>query len=520
MRRWYRRIVKLSLYTDDLREAPVDLLAVGVFSDEPDRGLAFSHVNGGTEGALEQACRDEDFRGRPGQTLVFNTHGGLRARRVLVYGLGDRERYDADVARRLAGTTARVARHCSAATAAVVLAVRDAPTGDGGVLELVEALAEGIVLGGYQFSSYLTRESRPSRLSEVRIAFAADDVQGIKGAALRAAVARGEAIAAAINMARDLVNEPANTLTPIALADAAKRVAKSAGLDYRVLGPKDMERQGMGLLLGVAKGSEEEPRLVHLTYTPDGKTKNAPVIALVGKGLTFDSGGLSIKDSEGMMTMKVDMAGAAAVLGAMQAIAATKPACVVHGIIAAAENMPDGRAIRPGDVLRSKKGLTVEVLNTDAEGRLALADAIAYAIDHTPTDIIDVATPTGACMVAPGKSTAGYFVGDDAMLKDLEKTFIRSGEKFWRLPLDPDLREMLKSDIADIKNIGERWGGAITGALFLKDFVDGSVARWAHFDIAGPVTSPKDTGYTPKGATGFAVKSLVEYVSIRATQTV
>lgn len=510
--------MKVSLYTDDLREAPVDLLALGVFSDEPDRGLAFSHVNGGTDGALEQACRDEDFKGRPGQTLVFNVSGGISARRVLVFGLGERERYDAEVARRLAGTTARVARHVAAATAAVVLTVRELPS-DGGVLELVEGLAEGVVLGGYQFTQYVTRDARASRLAEVRIAFAAEDVHGVTGSALRAAVARGEAIATAVNLARDLVNEPANTMTPSALADVAKKVCKSAGLDYRVLGPKELERQGMGLLLGVAKGSEEEPRLVHMTYSPDGKPRNAPVLALVGKGLTFDSGGLSIKDSEGMMSMKVDMAGGAAVIAAMQAIAALKPACVVHGIVAATENMPDGRAIRPGDVLRSKKGLTVEVLNTDAEGRLALADAIAYALDFSPTDIIDVATLTGACMVALGKSTAGYFVAHEEMARDLERTFARSGEKFWRLPLDADLRELLKSDVADIKNIGERWGGAITGALFLKDFVDGSGVRWAHFDVAGPVTSAKDAGYTAKGATGFAVKSLVEYVALRATPT-
>jgi leucyl aminopeptidase len=265
-------------------------------------------------------------------------------------------------------------------------------------------------------------------------------------------------------------------------------------------------------------GSEEEPRLIHLTYEPDPLPKGAPVIALVGKGLTFDSGGLSIKDADSMMAMKVDMAGGAAVLGAMQAISAIKPACVVHGIIAATENMPDGRAIRPGDVLRSKKGLTVEVLNTDAEGRLALADALAYALELSPTDVIDIATLTGACMVALGRTVAGYFVDDETMAQDLVKTFARSGEKFWRLPLETELRDMLKSDIADLKNIGERWGGAITGALFLKEFVQGSVERWAHFDVAGPVTAVKDSGHIAKGATGFGVKSLVEYAVLRAGQ--
>ena len=509
--------MKLALYTDDLRDAPVDLLALGVFSDEPDRGLAFAHLNRGVDGALEQACRDEDFRGRPGQSLVFNVATGIKARRVLVVGLGDRDRYDGDMARRMAGVASRLAKNVSAASMAVVLTVKDGPT-DGGAIELVEALAEGVILGGYAFGTYLTKDARASRLSDVRIAFAAEDVPGVKGAALRASLSRGQAIAEATLAARDLVNEPANTLTPMVLAEISKKMAKLHGLDFRVLGPKDMEKQGMGLLLGVARGSEEEPRLIHLTYEPDPLPKGAPVICLVGKGLTFDSGGLSIKDADSMMAMKVDMAGGAAVLGAMQAISALKPACVVHGIIAATENMPDGRAIRPGDVLRSKKGLTVEVLNTDAEGRLALADAIAYALELSPTDIIDIATLTGACMIALGRTVAGYFVDDEAMAQDLAKTFARSGEKFWRLPLEAELRDMLKSDIADLKNIGERWGGAITGALFLKEFVQGSVERWAHLDVAGPVTATKDNGHIVKGATGFGVKSLVEYAVLRATQ--
>lgn len=510
--------MKLALYTDDLRDAPVDLLALGVFSDEPDRGLAFAHLNRGVDGALEQACRDEDFRGRPGQSVVFNVGQGIKARRVLVVGLGDRDRYDAEAARRMAGVAARLAKNVSAASMAVVLTVRDAPTPDGGALEVVEALSEGVILGGYAFGTYLTKDARASRLSDVRVAFAAEDVQGVKGAALRAALARGQVIAEAVIAARDLVNEPANTLTPMVFAEISKKTAKLHGLDFRVLGPKDMEKQGMGLLLGVARGSEEEPRLIHLTYEPDPLPKGAPVIALVGKGLTFDSGGLSIKDAEGMMSMKVDMAGGAAVLGAMQAISQLKPSCIVHGIIAATENMPDGRAIRPGDVLRSKKGLTVEVLNTDAEGRLALADALAYALELSPTDIIDVATLTGACMIALGRTVAGYFVDDESMAHDLGRTFQRSGEKFWRLPLEADLRDTLKSDIADLKNIGERWGGAITGALFLKEFVAGSVDRWAHLDVAGPVTAAKDVGHISKGATGFGVKSLVEYVAIRAAQ--
>jgi leucyl aminopeptidase len=323
-------------------------------------------------------------------------------------------------------------------------------------------------------------------------------------------------IANAVIMARNLVNEPANALTPSVFAEHAKRMAKLSGLGLKILGPKEIEKQGMGLFLGVARGSEEEPRLIHLTYESEESPKDAPVIVLVGKGLTFDAGGLSLKGHEDMMTMKADMGGAAAVFGAMQAIAALRPRCTVHGILAATENMPDGRAIRPGDVLRSKKGLTVEVLNTDAEGRLVLADALAYAQELRPTDLIDTATLTGACVVALGRITAGMFTIDDGLADTLRAAWQKSGEKFWRMPLETEMRELLKSEVADIKNIGERYGGAITAALFLKEFIEPSTERWAHLDIAGPVLSNKEGGYVLKGATGFGVRTLIEFIGLRA----
>ena len=234
-------------------------------------------------------------------------------------------------------------------------------------------------------------------------------------------------------------------------------------------------------------------------------------MCLVGKGLTFDAGGLSLKTAEGMVEMKIDMGGAAAVIGAMQALAALKPGCVVHGIVGAAENMPDGNAIRPGDVIASKKGLTVEIMNTDAEGRLVLADALAYAQDYKPTDLVDLATLTGACMVALGKVTAGAFAREDDLAEDLALAWKESGEAFWRLPLDPALADQLDSDVADLKNLGDRFGGAITAALFLQAFVDDGV-RWAHLDVAGPVFAAKAAGHTPKGATGFGVRTLAALV--------
>ena len=503
--------MKLSLYTDDLREASVDLVALGVFSDEPDRGLAFSQLNTALNGILAQACKDEDFKGKPGQSVIVNVASGGGARRVMVYGYGPRESYNAEVARRFAGSAAKAARKVGAASMALQLSVLEVPAPGERVLQLVQSLAEGVELGYYRFDMYRRKELPENKLEEVQVAFAAEDVQGLKGAELRDALRKGQRVATGVAFARDLVNMPPNELTPNELADRAKAMAKKNELACKVMGVRDLERQKMRLHLGVGQGSRNEPRLIHVTYTPEDKNRSDRVICLVGKGITFDAGGLSLKTSEGMMEMKIDMGGAAAVLGAMEAVALTQPNCIVHGIVGAAENMPDGNAIRPGDIIEGKRGITVEVLNTDAEGRLVLADALAYAQDLKPTDLIDLATLTGACMVALGRVTAGAFTDHAEMATDLEASWKETGESFWRMPLTPELQEQLKSEVADIKNIGERWGGAITAALFLKAFIDDG-ARWAHLDIAGPVSSSKDHGYVLKGGTGFAVRTLLSYI--------
>lgn len=503
--------MKITLYTDDLREAQVDLLAVGVFSDDPDRGLSFAHLNRGLDGALEQACRDEDFKGKAGQTVLFNVGGGLSCRRVLVYGYGDRADYSPEAARRFGGQAASTALNVGAKSMALQLALPEGSDPDrGGTLNLVQALSEGLELGTYRYDVYRTKEQRVPSLSQAKVAFVAEDVRGVTGAQLRGAAQRGQALAAGVAAARDLVNCPPNVLVPIELADRAKKMAKANDLAIKVLGVRDLERQNMRLHLGVGQGSRNEPRLIHMTYTPEAVTSDR-VVCLVGKGLTFDAGGLSLKPADGMMDMKIDMGGAAAVIGAMQAVAVVKPGCVVHGIIGAAENMPDGNAIRPGDIIKSKKGLTVEILNTDAEGRLVLADALAYAQEQKPTDIIDLATLTGACMVALGKLSAAAFVREQDMADDLQAAWQNSGESFWRMPFDKALRDQLDSDVADLKNLGERWGGAITAALFLEAFVDEGV-RYAHLDIAGPVFSAKAAGYVAKGGTGFGVRTLVSYI--------
>jgi leucyl aminopeptidase len=495
----------MSLHTEALLEAPVDLVAVGTFADEADRGSTFAAVNRALDGALEQCCRDEDFRGKSGQTVVYNVPPGRPARRVVVIGLGDQKDFGPEGARSYAGTAARTAGRVGAESVALQLPL----SGHHPVLTLVQALGEGAELGSYRFDQLRTREVRPSPLTEARVAFVAEDVQGLRGADLRDALARGQAVAHGVSTARDLVNLPPNVLTPVELAERARKLARTHDLTCKILNPREMEKQGMFLHLGVGQGSRNEPRLVHLTYEPSERRNHRPTLVLVGKGLTFDAGGLSIKTSEGMMEMKIDMGGAAAVLGAMQAIAHIRPDVTVHGVIGAAENMPDGNAIRPGDVIKGKKGITVEILNTDAEGRLVLADALAYAQELKPDFMIDLATLTGACMVALGKQRAAAYYDDGPMGDLFETARDRSGELFWRLPLAPELRESLKSEVADIKNIGDRWGGSITAALFLKEFVDEGLA-WAHLDVAGPVFSSTESGHVPKGGTGFGVRTLVE----------
>lgn len=511
--------MKISLYTDDLFDAPVELVAVGVFADEPDRGLAFSHLNRRLDGALEQCCRDEDFQGKPGQSVLYNVAPGRSVRRILVAGLGERDAYEPEKARQFAGVATRAAVRVGANGVAIQLPTLEVPTPTESVLAGVQAMTEGARLGAYRFDTYRTRDAKPAALTDVRIAFVAEDVQGTRGADLRDALRRGEAAAEGVAWARDLINEPPNTLTPVEIAERAKKMAKAEGLVVKVLGPRELERQGMHLYLGVAQGSRQEPRLVHLTYEPADKAKaeRGPVLALVGKGLTFDAGGLSLKTSEGMTEMKIDMGGAAAVLGAMKAIARLQPSITVHGLVGAAENMPDGNAIRPGDVLRSKKGLTVEVLNTDAEGRLVLADVLAYAQELDPSHLVDLATLTGAALVSLGRHRAAAYYDDDGLRDAMEAAYRQSGEMYWRMPLAPELREVLKSDIADLKNIGDRYGGSITAALFLREFVDRDVP-WAHLDIAGPVWATAENGYVGKGGTGYGVRTLVELVQILAAR--
>ena len=442
--------------------------------------------------------------------------------RLALIGLGPASRLDMAVWTHLGGQASRLAAAAGASHLMLTLppqpalsAVRsDAPNAaaeaaaDPHDSAVLERLLVGVHLGGYCDPRF----RRPPKVRPVALA----DLQvragggGAWAAAHRACPARAAAIAAAVAHARHLINEPAMTLTPQAFAKRAQAMARRSGLACKVMGVAELRRRKMELLLGVGMGSQNPPALVHLTYTPKRAARGQAPVVLVGKGITFDSGGLCLKSPDGMMGMKVDMGGAAAVMATLEACAALKLDRPVVGIMALAENMPSGSALRLGDVLTHASGKTVEINNTDAEGRLVLADALHYAGALKPACIIDLATLTGACMVALGAKTAGLYANREPLAAELMAAAAHSGESFWRMPLLPGLKTQLKSDLADMRNTGERYGGSITAALFLQEFV-GEVA-WAHMDIAGPVTSHESVGATSKGGTGFGVATLLAFL--------
>jgi leucyl aminopeptidase len=459
---------------------------------------------------LLDVAREDRFHGRPGKLHLWHVPGedGTGFRRVLLLGLGSREDLTLERYRRGLGDAFVEADRLGAAVVALPLLAGEGLPFEPG--DAARALAEGLVLGTYRFDRYRS-EPRPGRrhLKQVVVAVGGSPVRHVD-----AGLARGETLANATNFARDLVNEPAGVLTPARMAEIAQEAARTAGIDVTVLGPEEMRSMGMGGILGIAQGSQQPPRLIHLVYRP--ATKPARRIALVGKGLTFDSGGLSLKTADGMETMKCDMAGAATVLATMCALPEFGPAVEVHGVMGMAENMPGGAAIRPGDVVKIMNGKTVEVRNTDAEGRVVLADCLSYVsrLDGVDT-AIDLATLTGACVVALGPMACGVMGNSKPLIDEILRSAEAAGEAMWPLPLYSEYREHIRSDIADIKNTGIRWGGAITAALFLQEFVREGL-RWAHLDIAGPAFGEKEYSYLGKGASGVGVRTLLHMLTTPA----
>jgi leucyl aminopeptidase len=481
----------------DLR---VDLLAIACDDDAVTESAPVAALDQALGGTLRRAIHDERFRGKPGQTLVLHTQERLPATRIVLIGVGGRASLRLAAMLPFAGRAARLA----AATGASSLALLPPASVTADLGDLAATLTQGTLLGCYRFDRYLSDETRAARVpATVQLLLGPGD-----GAA---GISRGQTLAAAVTRARDMVNEPAAAMTPTRLADVAREIASGSGeLDLVVLGPQECRDRGMGLFLAVAQGSTEEPRFIHLAWKPTGLPRPGKRVVLVGKGVTFDSGGLSLKPNDAMLDMKTDMAGAAAVLAAMEAVARLRLPLEVHALAACTENMPSGRAYKLGDVLRSKAGKTVEINNTDAEGRLTLADAITYGLELRPDVVLDFATLTGACVVALGPHIAGVMGNDDALIGQWLAAAKAAGEEMWHLPLPDRLADQLKSEIADMKNTGERWGGALTAGLFLKEFV-GQVP-WIHVDLAGPSSTDKENGHIGKGGTGFAVSTIVEYL--------
>ena len=484
-------------------EQEAELLLLPYFQG-PEPGPGMREIGRKLEMDPAALLRENRLTGRFGEAFTVPTFGRGPVGTLMLLGLGKRDEADADVVRRAVGRVApRVARYRTVA-ASLPQAAR------GGWQEAVQAFVEGILLGSYRFDRYKVRpiEEDGQRAEVERVTVLGSSRWD--GRAAREALRRAQIFAEATAWTRDLVNIPALDATPEFLAAEARKMATKTGLRSKVWTKGELERGGFGGILGVGQGSANQPRMIELTYSGG----SGPPVALTGKGVTFDSGGLSIKDAHGMEWMKADMAGAATVLGAMRAVAELKPRLNVIAAIPSAENMPGGSSIRPGDVLTHRGGKTSEVLNTDAEGRLILADALAYLAEKEPRSIVDLATLTGACMIALGEEIWGVMGSDRRVVGDLLASGEEAGEPGWELPLWKRYRKQIESSVADVKNIGQRWGGAITAALFLKEFV-GDVP-WAHVDIAGTAFAERAGDYWPKGATGNPVRTLIRYVERQA----
>lgn len=477
--------MKINLVPDPIHSVPGDAAVL----------VAFEGQSGGPAGKfLEELAASREFTGKLFDTALIHRPEGFAARRLLLVGGGKPEKFSLRLLRQAAGVAVRLlkGKGCREAAMALPESLAGAPA--------VSAVVEGAMLGQWEPDRHKSEKEDSTALEAFAVAGAG------AGAELEAAAARGRAIAEAQNFTRELVNEPSNRLPPLELARQARELASRCGLDCEVLDQDRMRQMGMGALLGVAQGSAEPPALIVLRYRPE-RAATSDHLGLLGKGVTFDSGGLSIKPADGMEKMKYDMAGGAAVLGAMQALAQLKPPLAVTALIPAVENMTGSRAQRPGDIVTTLSGKTVEVLNTDAEGRLILADALTYARQLGCTHLVDAATLTGAVVVALGHLRVGVFSNHDAFQARVLAAADAEGERMWALPMDDDYKEYLKSAFADVSNVGGRWAGAITAAVFLKEFAQDT--PWVHLDIAGTAWQDEAKPYAAKGPTGVGVRTLV-----------
>jgi leucyl aminopeptidase len=472
-----------------------DALAIGLFEDESELTGDLSALNDKLAGTLQELLSEAEFKGKPGTSAAARVGGNSPVRKIILVGLGKADGLKLDSLRRAAAAIARLARKEKCKTVGISL-----PIWNHDPAITAQAIAEGVELALFQDTRFKSETEETFQIEQV-------ELLGLAGQG--AALEQAHKICSGVFLARELVAAPANVVTPITLAETAQALAQDYGLAIEILERADCEQLGMGAFLGVAQASDLPPKFIHLTYRPSGTPRRK--LAIIGKGLTFDSGGLNIKGvGSGIEMMKTDMGGSAATFGAAKAIAQLQPDVEVHFIVAATENMISGHAIHPGDVLTASNGKTIEINNTDAEGRLTLADALVFTEKLGVDAIVDLATLTGACVVALGDDIAGLWSPDDAVAGQLTAAAERSGEKLWRMPMEEKYFEGLKSPIADMKNTGPRPGGAITAALFLKQFV--KETPWAHLDVAGPVWADKENGYNGAGATGYGVRTLVNWV--------
>lgn len=485
-------------------EAGVEALAVAVFKDEKASAGVLQELDKLTGGLVAPVLSAEEFKGEIGETALirFAANGRVRASRLMLIGVGERSEYKAADVDHVAGGAARFLRKRNIRSFALLPRCESESA-----IIVAQNAVTGVVTSQFELDKYKTKDKAEKPIESFVVC-----VEGASSAELKNGIRRGQAIGESINFTRDLANEPPNILHPTEMAERARRMAKETGLKIDILDEAKMEKLGMGSLLSVSKGSHQPAKMIVLRYTPEKSTgKKNELLALVGKGITFDTGGISLKPGEGMDAMKYDMSGGATVIGAMRAIAHLKPTVPVLGVVAAVENMPGGQASRPSDVVTAMNGKTIEILNTDAEGRLVLADAVAYAERQGATRIVDMATLTGAVIIALGDVNTGIMGNDQEFIDEIVACGKEAGEEFWQLPLGKAYSKQIKSDIADIKNIGPRGkAGTIMGAVFIEEFID--KAKWVHLDIAGTAWSDNAKAHQAKGPTGVAVRSLLKLV--------
>ncbi len=499
--------VKIKASKADLADCKTELLVVAQFAGAKALDKLTKALDGRLDGAITRLIELGDFKGKEADSALVYGNEKIGAKRVMLVGLGERKKATLDTLRKAAAYTANKAVAMKAGN--IALALHKALGGRFGPADMAQVMAEGIYYGSYRYDEFVT-ETEDARADSLAVELIDSDSAKVK--ALSKGLASGAIIGNAQSYARTIANRPANVINPPTLAAEAKKLAKNTpGLSCTVFDEKQLTAKGMGGVLAVGSGSKTGPRFIILKYTPTNKkAAKLPTIGLVGKAITFDSGGISIKPASNMDQMKLDKSGGIAVLGTMKALAQLKLPVNVYGIIPSAENMPGGASYRPGDIITTFSGKTVEVLNTDAEGRMVLCDGLNYADKQGCDILIDIATLTGACKVALGKYMAGLMSNDNALTKQLQKAAQQSGEKVWPMPSGEEYAKEMKSKIADLKNIGSNWGGACTAAAFLKEFT--GQRKWAHLDMAGVDIFEKATQFAAEGASGFGVRLLTAYL--------